>query len=81
MDNLGRFKLAVPPVVEQKRIAAFIGEKDAEFRPLLAQFERQIAALSSYRKSLIHECVTGQRRVTEGDVRRVGRSGGHFPVA
>ena len=27
-----------------------------------------IATLTAYRKSLIHECVTGQRRVTEADV-------------
>lgn len=65
MENLGRFKLAVPRVAEQKEIAAFIREKDAEFRPLFAQIERQIETLTAYRKSLIHECVTGQRRITE----------------
>jgi len=67
MENLGRFKLAVPPVEEQREIAAFIREKDAEFRPLLEQIERQIATLTAYRKSLIHECVTGQRRITSAD--------------
>jgi type I restriction enzyme S subunit len=67
MENLGRFKLAVPRVTEQKEIAAFIREKDAEFRPLFAQIERQIDTLVAYRKSLIHECVTGQRRITEND--------------
>ena len=70
MDNLGRFKLDVPRVSEQKEIAAFIREKDVEFRPLFAQIERQIATLTAYRKSLIHECVTGQRRITEADVAR-----------
>jgi type I restriction enzyme S subunit len=29
---------------------------------------RQMGQLFAYRKSLIHECVTGQRRVTEADV-------------
>jgi type I restriction enzyme S subunit len=67
MENLGRFKLAVPRVAEQKEIAAFIREKDAEFRPLFVQIERQIETLVAYRKSLIHECVTGQRRITERD--------------
>jgi type I restriction enzyme S subunit len=70
MANLGRFKLAVPRVAEQKAIAAFIREKDAEFHPLFAQIERQIATLTAYRKSLIHECVTGQRRISEADVAR-----------
>ena len=67
MENLGRFKLAVPRVAEQKEIAAFIREKDAEFRPLFVQIERQIETLVAYRKSLIHECVTGQRRITGND--------------
>ncbi len=70
MENLGRFKLAVPRVEEQKKIAAFIKEKDAEFRPLFSLIEQQIATLTAYRKSLIHECVTGQRRITEADVIR-----------
>jgi len=63
MENLGRFQLAVPRADEQKEIAAFIREKNAEFDPLFARIERQIATLTAYRKSLIHECVTGQRRV------------------
>ena len=34
--------------------------------------EAQIETLRGYRKSLIHECVTGQRRLTEEDLRRAG---------
>ena len=70
MENLGRFKFAVPRLAEQKEIAAFIRKKDADFRPLFAQIERQITTLVNYRKSLIHECVTGQRRITDADVAR-----------
>ena len=36
--------------------------------------DAQIATLTAYRKSLIHECVTGQRRVTDSDVGRAGHS-------
>lgn len=68
LENLGLFKVAVPRVAEQKEIAAFIREKDAEFRTLVAQIERQIETLTAYRKSLIHECVIGQRQITETDV-------------
>ncbi len=75
MENLGRFKLAVPRVEEQKAIAAFIRQKDAEFRPLFAQIEQQIATLTAYRKSLIHECVTGQRRITEAELNHVKAHG------
>lgn len=73
MENLGRFHLAVPPVPEQKEIATFIRRKDMEFRRMFLQIEQQIDTLIAYRKSLIHECVTGQRRISEADVRRVCR--------
>jgi type I restriction enzyme S subunit len=31
----------------------------------------QITTLTAYRKSLIHEYVTGQRRITEANLKRV----------
>ena len=34
--------------------------------------QQHSANLTAYLKSLIHECVTGQRRITEADVKRVG---------
>ena len=39
---------------------------------LVPDHRAQINTLTSYRKSLIHECVTGQRRVTEADLKRAG---------
>ena len=36
-------------------------------RRIVATIESQITTLTAYRKSLIHECVTGQRRITESD--------------
>ena len=35
---------------------------------IVTNIEAQITTLTAYRKSLIHECVTGQRRVTEADI-------------
>ena len=61
-------RLFVPPLPEQLEIISFITAKDREFRSLFAQIEAQISTLTAYRKSLIHECVTGQRRITEADV-------------
>ena len=37
--------------------------------------ESQISTLTAYRRSLIHECVTGQRRVTGEDVQRATPNG------
>ena len=71
MDNLGRYMLPIPPKREQQAIAVFIREKKAALRPVLAGLQKQIDSLVEYRKSLIHECVTGQHRITEADLNRV----------
>ena len=62
-------RLFLPSLGEQREIGAFLIKKDVEFRRLFSQLENQIATLNAYRKSLIHECVTGQRRITESDVK------------
>lgn len=63
--------IPLPPLDEQRAIVAHIEEKNAEFRSLSVRIESQIETLTAYRKSLIHECVTGQRRITEKDVNKV----------
>jgi type I restriction enzyme S subunit len=60
-----------PPLPEQIEIAAFLDKRTAELNRIVANVEAQIAALTTYRKSLIHECVTGQRRISEADLRAV----------
>jgi type I restriction enzyme S subunit len=69
-----------PPCAEQEAICAFLDEKLAELKRLVAGIESQIATLTAYRKSLIHECVTGHRRVTEEDLERADRAGSICPV-
>ncbi len=64
-----------PPKDEQKQIATFLDEKEAEVRAAKALLNQQIDTLVAYRKSLIHECVTGQWRVTEADLNRVKAHG------
>ena len=44
--------------------------KTGGVKRIVATIDSQIAMLTAYRKSLIHECVTGQRRITEADVSR-----------
>ncbi len=64
-------RLFLPPLPEQLEIISFLTAKDTEFRALFAQIESQVATLTAYRKSLIHECVTGQRRISEADLNQV----------
>lgn len=58
-----RMWVPLPPRPEQAAIRAFLDEQTRAVRLAVANIESQIATLTAYRKSLIHECVTGQRRV------------------
>ncbi|MDZ7583027.1 MAG: hypothetical protein U5R30_21225 [Deltaproteobacteria bacterium] len=59
-----------PPKKEQEAIAGYLNSKTDEVHMLERLLIKQIESLAAYRKSLIHECVTGQRRVTDEDVKR-----------
>lgn len=72
-EELGSVVMALPPTrKEQEAIADFLDTKLADMERLVTGIETQITTLMDYRKSLIHECVTGQRRITEADFRRAG---------
>jgi type I restriction enzyme S subunit len=58
----------LPPMREQQAICELLGEKLEALKQVVSTIESQIETLIAYRKSLIHECVTGQRRVTAPDV-------------
>jgi type I restriction enzyme S subunit len=57
-----------PPKEEQSEIATFLDARAAEVRAAKSILIQQIEVLTAYRKSLVHECVIGKRRVTEADV-------------
>ena len=52
----------LPPLPEQKRITEYLDAKRKNLDELKDNLLRQIEVLEQYRKSLIHECVTGERR-------------------
>ena len=64
-----------PPIEEQREIAVHLDTKLGELRRVVIGIESQIDALTAYRKSLIHECVTGQRHITKADLNRVTSHG------
>ena len=59
----GRLHIPLPSVAEQRAICDHLNTRMIDIRGVVKTIEAQIAALTAYRKSLIHECVTGQRRV------------------
>ena len=66
MPQLARLRIAIPPKHEQQAICDYLEKKIMEIKSMVAVIGRQIEALVSYRKSLIHECVTGQRWISGG---------------
>lgn len=70
-SDLGLIRIPFPKIRVQREIVGQIEEHDLKQRGLFSCIESQIATLTAYRKSLIHECVTGQRRITEAEVRAI----------
>jgi type I restriction enzyme S subunit len=60
--------VALPSLAEQRQIADFIEAKSGQIDILKTNLQGQISALEQYRKSLIHESVTGKRRIAEADL-------------
>ena len=60
--------VSVPSVDEQQLIIQYLDMKMKSLDNMQSNLSDQISTLQQYRKSLIHECVTGKRRVTDGDV-------------
>lgn len=73
--RIGTNFAAFPPKEEQAAIADHLAAKEEEVMTVKATLHKQIETLSAYRKSLIHECVTGQRRITDADLARVEAHG------
>ena len=59
----GSLKMPVPPIDEQSAIVERLNTRRKLMDNLFANLRKQIEVLTEYRKSLIHEYVTGVRRV------------------
>ena len=64
--NIKNTIFAIPNKKEQKAIANYLDKACKKIDTSKALIEQQIETLSNYRKSLIHECVTGKKRVYFG---------------
>jgi len=70
--KVGAFYIPLPPLPEQKALVEDLDTEIGRLKAIQEVIGRQIDTLTAYRKSLIHECVTGQRRISEADLARVG---------
>ena len=57
-ENLGRIKIAIPPLPEQQSIATYLDQKCGEIDELIALQKEMITKLQSYKQSVITEAVT-----------------------
>jgi len=57
-QEMKNISVAVPPLIEQQRIADFLDEKCGEIDALIALQEQMIAQLTNYKQSVITEVVT-----------------------
>lgn len=64
--ELGFVRIPLPSLEEQREIVVVLEEHKSRQNQLRINIESQIETLIAYRKSLIHECVTGKRRIAEG---------------
>ena len=72
-EQLGSIMILLPDMIEeQNAIADYLDKKNKEISTIESNLEKQISTLEQYHKSLIYECVTGKRRITEQDLKKVG---------
>lgn len=73
--KVGAFYTPLPPLAVQAELVEHLDNELGRLRAIQEVIGKQIDTLTAYRKSLIHECVTGQRRITEADLARVQAHG------
>ena len=64
-ENLGKFKICIPPDDEQLMIVSFLNKKCELIDRILCDTKKQLEKIQQHKKSLIYEYVTGKKRVTE----------------
>lgn len=60
-----------PKCDEQVEIVKYLDKECKRIENLRKNLSEQISTLEQYRASLIHECVTGKRRITEEDLKEL----------
>lgn len=64
-DNLGKYKICIPPVEEQRTIVKYLNNICSQIDNLIIGKKKQLSTIQQHKKSLIYEYVTGKKRVKE----------------
>lgn len=73
--KVGAFYIPLPPLEVQQELVDYLDTELGRLKGIQEIIGKQIDTLTAYRRSMIHECVTGQRRITEADLARVEAHG------
>lgn len=68
--------VVIPNIEEQNNITRYLDQQWERILELKSSIKQQIKVLQQYRLSLIHECVTGKRRITEQDLEELANVSG-----
>ncbi|CCK78187.1 restriction endonuclease subunit S [Desulfobacula toluolica] len=68
-SKIKAFPIPLPSKKEQGEIVDFLNKKTTQIEKLKKNIIKQIETLELYRKSIVHECVTGKRRITDNDLK------------
>lgn len=66
--KVGAFYIPLPPLDVQQNLVDYLDTELDRLKDIQGIIKRQIDTLTAYRKSLIHECVNGQRRISDADL-------------
>ncbi len=65
--NIKNVIIPVPPIAVQKQIISEMNSIRKNFSEVQRKLRSQVELLIKYKKSIIHECVTGKKKVFEGE--------------
>ena len=68
-DNLGKYKICIPPVEEQKGIVKYLNNICFRIDNLIIGKRKQRSTIQQHKKSFIYEYVTGKKTSKGGSVR------------
>ncbi|WP_299040811.1 restriction endonuclease subunit S [uncultured Campylobacter sp.] len=85
-NKFKNFKIPLPPLNEQKKIAEFLDKKCEIIDKRLNNLERKIKSLKEYKKSLISECVTKglnpkNREFKDSQISWIGQIPTHWEIS
>lgn len=64
-DEVGRYKMLLPPITEQEKIVKFIENQTSKIDTSIIKIENEIELMQEYKQALISEAITGKIDVRE----------------